>query len=221
MKGKISQWKDDKGFGFITSDDNQRVFFHISSLTTKSRRPEIGDIVVFTSKTDDQNRLKAMNVAIEGLSKTSNYQGNMKVEPKTKNSFDYILIVALIISVAFTAHIYFKTSSIESSIIFGIPAIIAFILLCRQKKPKRNSFNCTKCKKIERYDARTISAWNRGFSRLYCNSCHVQWFRNKPSQEKIYSSNKNGGCLGVFILIVGTSFIGGYSIVNWFVQVAI
>ncbi len=205
MKGKISQWKDDKGFGFITSDDNQRVFFHISSLTTKSRRPEIGDIVVFASKTDAKNRLKAMNVAIEGLSKTSNYQSNMKVEPKTKNSFDYILIVALIISVAFTAHIYSKLNSIESSIIFGIPAIIAFILLGRQKKPKSSSFNCTKCKKVERYDTRTISAWNRGFTRLYCNSCHVQWLRNNPSQEKSYSSNKSGGCLGVFALIVGTS----------------
>jgi cold shock CspA family protein len=223
MKGKITQWKDDKGFGFISSDDNQKVFFHVSSLTTKSRRPEIGDAVVFVAKTDNQNRLKAINVAIEGLSKTSNYKDNAKVEPKTKNVFDYILIFVLLIFVAFTAYIYFKSNSIESSIIFGIPAVIAFALLGRQKKPKSSTFTCTKCKKVERYDTRTISAWNKGFKSLYCNPCHVQWLRNKPryEQEKVYSSSKSGGCLGTFTLIVGTSLFSGYSVVYWFVQTVI
>ena len=95
MNRKISQWKDDKGFGFITSDDGQKIFFHISSLTTRDRRPEIGDLVIFTAQTDKQNRLKASKVAIEGLSKTSQYQRHNKVEPKTKNGFDYLLMFAL------------------------------------------------------------------------------------------------------------------------------
>ena len=223
MKGKISQWKDDKGFGFITSDDNQNVFFHISSLTTKSRRPEVGDVVVFTEKTDNQNRLKATSVAIEGLSKTSHNKTNTQVEPKTKNFFDYLLILVLVVSAVFTAYIYFKSNSIESSVIFAIPALVAFILLNRQKKPKNSSFSCTKCKKNEMYDTRTISAWNRGFTRLYCNPCHVQWLRSKPryEQEEVYSSSKSGGCLGAFTLIVTTSILGGYSVVHWFVQTVI
>lgn len=221
MNGKISQWKDDKGFGFITSEDGQKVFFHISSLTTKGRRPEIGDTVVFTSKTDNQNRLKASSVAINSLTKANKYQEHNQVEPKTKNSFDYILILTLITSLLFTAYTYFKSNSVESSIIFGIPAVIALILLGREKKPKNSSFNCTKCKKIERYDTRTISAWNRGFTHLYCNACHVQWLRNNPRQEKNHSSNKSGGCLGAFTLIVGTSLFGGYSVLNWIVQTLI
>ncbi len=50
MKGKISQWHDDKGFGFIVSDDgDEKVFFHISSLKTSSRRPQVGDSVVYES----------------------------------------------------------------------------------------------------------------------------------------------------------------------------
>lgn len=64
MNGKISQWKDDKGFGFIASDDGQKVFFHISSLTTKGRRPEIGDCVVFTSTTDAQNMRQALQLKV-------------------------------------------------------------------------------------------------------------------------------------------------------------
>jgi len=220
MKGKISQWKDDKGFGFITSDDNQKIFFHVSSLTTKGRRPEIGDVVVFFEKTDDQNRLKATSVAIEGLPKKTNYKNHTQVEPKTKNSFDYILIIVSVISVVFTAYIYFKSSNIERSVIFGVPAVIAFLLLNRQKKPKSSSFNCSKCKKAEPFGSRSITAWNRGLTRLYCNTCHVQWLRSRPrhEQKEVYSSNKNGGCLGVFTLIAGTAIFGGYSVVDWLVQ---
>ena len=104
---------------------------------------------------------------------------------------------------------------------FGIPAVIAFILLGRQKKPKNRSFNCTKCKKSERYDSRTISAWNRGFTRLYCNPCHVQWLRNNPRQQETYSSNKSGGCLGTLTLMLGTALFGGYTVIDWLVQTVI
>lgn len=217
MNGKISQWKDDKGFGFITSDDGQRVFFHISSLTTKSRRPVIGDSVIFTSMTDDQNRLKAISVAIEGLSKTSKYQNSINVEPKTQNAFDYFLIVISLVSIAVVVKTYLDSNNLGNSALFGIPGVIAFILLGRQKKPKSRSFNCTKCKKSEVYDSRTISAWNRGFTRLYCNSCHVQWLRNNPKQKETYSPNKNSGCLGTLTLILGTALFGGYTIVDWLV----
>ena len=222
MNGKISQWKDDKGFGFITSDDGQKIFFHISSLTTRDRRPEIGDLVIFTAQTDKQNRLKASKVAIEGLSKTSQYQRHNKVEPKTKNGFDYLLMFALSTLALLAAYTYFKLNSIEDAIVFAIPAVVALILLGRQKKPKSRVFNCTKCKKVEHFDKRTISAWNRGFTRLYCNTCHVEWLRNNPSQENNYSSSQQSkGCLVAFTLIVGTSSFAGYSLVSWLVQVVI
>lgn len=221
MNGKISQWKDDKGFGFIISGDGQKIFFHISSLTTRSRRPEVGDCVVFTSTTDAQNRLKATSVAIEGLAKTPKYLNSANVEPKTKNAFDYFLIVILLLSIAVVIKSYLGSSNIEQSAIFGIPAVIAFILLGRQKKPKNRLFNCCKCKKSERYDSRTISAWNRGFTRLYCNPCHVQWLRNSPRQQETYSSNKSGGCLGTLTLMLGTAVFGGYTVINWLVQTVI
>ena len=48
MKGKITQWNDEKGFGFITPDDNsEKIFFHISVLNPKSQRPKINDVVLF------------------------------------------------------------------------------------------------------------------------------------------------------------------------------
>jgi cold shock CspA family protein len=42
MKGKIVQWNDEKGFGFITNDElSERVFFHISALKHRDRRQQV------------------------------------------------------------------------------------------------------------------------------------------------------------------------------------
>ena len=39
-KGKLIEWKDDRGFGFIKSDDgDKQVFLHISVLNRAGRRP--------------------------------------------------------------------------------------------------------------------------------------------------------------------------------------
>lgn len=119
------------------------------------------------------------------------------------------------------AKAYLDSNNLELSAIFAIPIVITFKLLGRQKKPTSRSFNCAKCKKIERFDSRTISAWNSGFARLYCNRCHIQWLRNNHQQQDTYSSPKSGGCLGAFALIFGTTFWGGYTIVDWLMQTVI
>jgi len=39
MKGKVCKWNDDKGFGFILSEEfSEKVFFHISDIKTIARR---------------------------------------------------------------------------------------------------------------------------------------------------------------------------------------
>lgn len=46
--GKIVRWHDDKGFGFVKSDDlDKDVFVHISAFPPNSLRPKVGDDVVF------------------------------------------------------------------------------------------------------------------------------------------------------------------------------
>ena len=60
MKGKITQWKDDKGFGFIVPDlGGEKIFFHISSVKNQVRRPQVADAVLYDVVRDSQGRLKA------------------------------------------------------------------------------------------------------------------------------------------------------------------
>lgn len=49
--GIIQSWNDEKGFGFIKSDDfDEKIFVHISAFRNKHKRPDVGDEVVFFIK---------------------------------------------------------------------------------------------------------------------------------------------------------------------------
>lgn len=50
MRGKITQLKDDRGFGFIVPEDGgEKLFLHISAVKTQGRRPRVDDVVLYES----------------------------------------------------------------------------------------------------------------------------------------------------------------------------
>lgn len=62
-KGKVIQWNDEKGFGFIqTKRSNERYFFHISDVQNKSRRPSVGTRVKFQAGKKSKNQIQAVNI---------------------------------------------------------------------------------------------------------------------------------------------------------------
>jgi cold shock CspA family protein len=66
-QGRITKWKDDKGFGFITCNGGkEQVFVHISSFSNRQRRPEGNEIVTFELKLDGMGRRQANSVAFFG-----------------------------------------------------------------------------------------------------------------------------------------------------------
>lgn len=63
-QGKITGWKDEKGFGFIAPNNGgSRVFAHIKSFTNRQRRPTDNEIVTYDLKMDDNGRAQAERVA--------------------------------------------------------------------------------------------------------------------------------------------------------------
>lgn len=67
MKGKITEWNDAKGYGFISSAGGElKVFVHVSSTKKSNRRPKLNDSVVFEVSEDNRGRLNAKNVVIQG-----------------------------------------------------------------------------------------------------------------------------------------------------------
>lgn len=64
FQGKITEWNDDRGFGFIESDEGgKRVFVHIKSFLRRTKRPLVDDVVIYEVATDERGRFQARNVS--------------------------------------------------------------------------------------------------------------------------------------------------------------
>lgn len=77
-QGKITTWKDEQGFGFITPNlGGPEVFAHIKSFAKQQRRPEAGQIVTYEQVRDGRGRLQATRIDFVGSSqKTRATQAN-------------------------------------------------------------------------------------------------------------------------------------------------
>ncbi|HEY9836376.1 MAG TPA: cold shock domain-containing protein, partial [Vampirovibrionales bacterium] len=67
-KGQLKTWKDDRGFGFITPDEGgKEVFLHISALKNASRRPRVGDTILYQRVTAKDGKAQAAQASIQGV----------------------------------------------------------------------------------------------------------------------------------------------------------
>jgi uncharacterized membrane protein YsdA (DUF1294 family)/cold shock CspA family protein len=66
-QGRITHWKDDKGFGFITPNGGGRqVFAHIRSFSNRQKRPTGDELVTYELTTDAKGRVQAHGIAFVG-----------------------------------------------------------------------------------------------------------------------------------------------------------
>ncbi|MGU5684095.1 cold shock and DUF1294 domain-containing protein [Aeromonas allosaccharophila] len=64
FQGKISEWNDDKGYGFVEPNGGgERTFIHIKSFKSRARRPANGDLVIYEVEKDSRQRSNAVNVS--------------------------------------------------------------------------------------------------------------------------------------------------------------
>lgn len=66
LSGIVSYWRDDKGFGFVTTNQDERLFFHIRDFVScPIRRPQQGDKLSFQLSFDKQQRHYASALQLE------------------------------------------------------------------------------------------------------------------------------------------------------------
>ncbi len=67
LVGRISEWNDEKGFGFVVPHGGgTRAFVHVRSFQAGSRRPVNGDLISYETSRDGQGRTNARNVLFAG-----------------------------------------------------------------------------------------------------------------------------------------------------------
>lgn len=71
FQGKVTEWRDEQGFGFITQNgDGKRLFLHINSFLRRGLRPSLNDNVTYTIVLDAKGRACADQVSYVGARKT-------------------------------------------------------------------------------------------------------------------------------------------------------
>lgn len=165
-QGRITTWKDDKGFGFITpKGGGEQVFVHISAFSSRQRRPEGNEFVTYELTVDGKGRSQAKAVAFVGeraKSRTSS-PGRGKFVPIFAVCF-LIFVVAMVFSgrlpivvlglylaasvVAFLTYAFDKSAAIQNqwrtqestlhlfALLGGWPGALAAQRLLRHKSAK-------------------------------------------------------------------------------------
>jgi uncharacterized membrane protein YsdA (DUF1294 family)/cold shock CspA family protein len=94
VKGKITSWNDNKGFGFITPlAGGKQIFIHISALSNRNRRPELNEVVTYSVSSDKQGRPCAANATLAGDRLTTK-------EAKKSNTAAMLFAVLFLVAVA-------------------------------------------------------------------------------------------------------------------------
>lgn len=61
--GRISDWNDEKGYGFVTPNGGgERAFVHVKSLEWRGRRPIDGELISYEPEFDERRRLNAKRI---------------------------------------------------------------------------------------------------------------------------------------------------------------
>ena len=63
-QGRVLNWNDDRGFGFVSHESEGQIFLHIHAFEKgqRQRRPINGDLISYVLLRDDKNRTQAQQV---------------------------------------------------------------------------------------------------------------------------------------------------------------
>lgn len=107
-QGRLVEWFDDKGYGFIQPNDESkgRVFLHINDFARQGPRPIVGCALEYVVQLDGQGRYKAIQVTYLKASQTQkkthsstiqpNKQSTSKLQPMQIFAIIYILALAIL-----------------------------------------------------------------------------------------------------------------------------
>ena len=91
LKGKLTAWDDNKGYGFITPIGSQKkVFVHIKSFLDTRKRPKLGEVLLYNVSKDKNGKLRAIDVNRENIE-------NNQSEKHKINLLNILLVLALFV----------------------------------------------------------------------------------------------------------------------------
>lgn len=125
-QGRITEWRDDKGFGFITPNGGgERVFVHISAIRPASRRPAVNQLVNFERTVDEKGRPNASKVQYASVGKPP------AAAPPVRRLPAWPVALAFLGAVA--ALVYLGKLPMLVLAVYGVASVVAFGMYARDK----------------------------------------------------------------------------------------
>ncbi|MFZ8143198.1 DUF1294 domain-containing protein [Alteromonas macleodii] len=123
-QGRIQQWDDAKGYGFVEPNGGgTRAFTHIEAFKQRSRRPVNGDIIVYEVEQDRNGNHRACNISLLKDHKAKRLRANKPTSRRKRN-----VIVLSIFSGALALFTLSGRLPFIVPIIYGAVSMLA--LLC-------------------------------------------------------------------------------------------
>jgi uncharacterized membrane protein YsdA (DUF1294 family)/cold shock CspA family protein len=121
-QGKITKWNDEKGFGFVLTNDGKReTFVHISAFKDRSTRPQTSQLISYEIIKDASGREQAANASFVKANRKTSTQG----EP---HDFSYSFFAFMLLMTAFVVE---RTVNgflpVEYLFVFLMANLIAFL----------------------------------------------------------------------------------------------
>lgn len=130
-KGRITEWQDDRGFGFITPmSGGKRVFVHIKSFTDRRRRPAGNELVTYVLKHDRQGRLQGADVRFS--------TGSVRPAPARGPGIGSLLLAAAALVVVAAAFVAGRLPFWVPGIYAGL-SVVTFLVYAWDKSSARSN----------------------------------------------------------------------------------
>ncbi|PKO86455.1 MAG: DUF1294 domain-containing protein [Betaproteobacteria bacterium HGW-Betaproteobacteria-12] len=132
LQGRISQWKDEQGFGFITPNcGGERLFLHIRAFARGQPRPAGDEIVTYEMARDDKGRPRA--AAVQFVRPAG--QKRMPAGPTSKRW--PLILAALFLALLAVSALAGKLPAMLPVIYCGL-SVVAFLAYALDKSAARN-----------------------------------------------------------------------------------
>lgn len=193
QRGKLVKWNDDRGFGFIQSNDQSlEVFLHISDVDRPIRSPRVGDMIYYQTISGKNGKPRASRAKIQGATA-------LRASPKFKPvSVTLVLKVALLALLPIMGSIHFTVTQANPTPLFLYLAMSGVTFI---------QYHEDKFRAQER-------RWRISESRLHLLELCGGWLGGYVAQQVLRHKSSKPSYQVKFWAIVAVHFVGW---ILWFV----
>jgi uncharacterized membrane protein YsdA (DUF1294 family)/cold shock CspA family protein len=176
IKGKITSWNEDKGFGFITPvAGGKQIFIHIKAFNNRNRRPAIGQVVTYALSSDKQGRPCAIKATLAGD----------RLPEKIKHKHGSLsIVVAVIFLIIVGISVLSARIPPQILMLYIVVSLLTFIVYALDKSAAKNG------------------AWRTQESTLHLLSIAGGWPGALIAQKKLRHKSKKQSFRSVFWVTV-------------------